>query len=401
MQRVAMGEVEDAEGSRRAVRCETVVDAIYVDKDANPQLHIGNAIHNRQIRAFRGIDMSRATNVVYQAAFTPSVTHEEISDADSAAIALDLVVGFEASTRVLSFSGNAQRVVADAGQKMFANICATPAVREAWAAAKVGSCHVASAGRSVSKGMHLLLLLRGLSVGVKNQSEKYVPYMALERKLLDEYGDREDFLDKLHKKDHENGMKMLSSSSVGGCLCCFSVFATRCNLICKTNGEYYKPLQRLLMQNKTSPAMLIWVVMGGRMCTRCINSVSTDFAKGGMGELMLKMMRLSKEEQDVFLWLIDEKIVHGGSGVSSIGDWHVLRNFLTALFTMQTPALKVSVPRKAKAVRVKKEYELEESDDSDAAAAGPALHSVGEDILAAIEVDHMFDATDLDDFRKD
>jgi len=340
----------------------------------------------------------RANNLVYQAPFAPSVTHEEISDAASAVIALDLLAGFDASTRTHSFSGNTQKIVADAGQKIFANICATPAVRESWTAAQKSSCHVASKGRSVSKDMHLLLFLRGLSVGVNNQPEKYVPYMALERKLLDEYGDREEFLERLHEKDHANGMKMLSSNTVGGCVCCFSVFATRCNLICKAQGEYYKPLQRLFMQNKTNPAMIILVVLGGRMCTRCINSVSTDFAKGGMGELILQMMRLSTVEQDVFLWLIDEKIASGGSGVSAIGDWHILRNFLTSLFAMQTPALKVCVPRKTKAACVKTEYE---SDNSDAAAAGPALYSVDQDVVAAIEVDHMFSAIDLDDCQKD
>ena len=55
-----------------------------------------------------------------------------------------------------------------------------------------------------------------------------------------------------------------------------------------------------------------------------------------MGAFILQMMRLSEQEKNVFVWLIDEKISHGS--LSGIGDLRILKVFLTRLFATNAPA---------------------------------------------------------------
>ena len=321
---------------RRAIRAMSI-NCPRKDKLSNPQCFERNNIHNVQLANYFGIFVEKPNGLVYDKRWTPRATHALglLTNAQSEAITFAQVTEFFEFAESSRRAGHVDTIISSAAQKMFEKICADDGVCKKFASANKKSCHVASQP-PVARNMLLVLFARAMSVGVNDKPEEYLPFMALEARLLDKYGDRNSFLYMLHNQDHRHGLKMRSSKKEGQCLCCLSAFASRNNLISKKTGEYYKPMQRLFMQNKTSPAMLIWVAICARLCSRCSNSVSTEFSTGGMGAFILQMMRLSEQEKNVFVWLMDEKVSHGS--LSGIGDLRILKVFLTRLFATNAPA---------------------------------------------------------------
>ena len=258
----------------------------------------------RRVHRAKG-DSPGIRHVQRESVFAPIVTHAVLSDAESAKTAEEYTNALWAGFDKVSYSNSEAAIVQLAAQELFSRLCVSTDVRAALLDQSTLT-HTLADARRMTKGRLLVLLLRGLAVGLDGGLQQ--AGLDMQARLMQSYGNDDTGLFKNHDTP--------CSNTARPCISCAVLVSIA------------SPVESLLKANATSPAMQLTTAMVAPMCVACCNSVVNALAAGGMGELVMQIMRLEDTDKAV----VTELIGHGSAAT--------LVEFMANLFTRTPPPAK-------------------------------------------------------------